>query len=96
MKVARSVISNKGLVTLPKEWRDNHNLTEVSEVELLFSKEGGPLIIIPKGFEAGDLQGACIDFLERGLTREQVMEAYNVANNLASSLYDSLQNYDQG
>lgn len=94
MRVHRSVISNKGLVTLPKEWREQYNLDQNSEVEIIF-KRGGPLMILPTGFIPDALQEACLSFLEKGLTREQMSEAYNVAENLTSNLRESLLDFSK-
>ena len=64
MRIDRSVISKKGLVTMPKDWRDRHSLDENSEVEVIF-QESGPLIIVPKGYNPGDiLEKACISYRE--------------------------------
>jgi AbrB family looped-hinge helix DNA binding protein len=85
MRVNRSIISEKGLVTLPKVWRDRHCLGEGSKVEVIY-KMGGPLIITPNNFTPDALQEACFSFLEKGLSAEQLKELHGILVEMAQGI----------
>lgn len=90
MRIERSVISNKGLVTLPKDWRDKHNLDESSEVEIIFKEKGGPLLIMPKGYAPTDLlEDACIKYMEKGLNKQEIEEAHKVITLFGAGLKEA-------
>jgi len=71
MRETRSIIGNKGLITLPKEWRDIHNLTEKDSIESIY-KLNGVLIIKPENKQLSEIEEICINILEKGITDEDI------------------------
>lgn len=61
-KENRKITSDKFTITLPKDWRDSHNLTPKNALTP-FYQEGSPLILIPSGTELDDLEAQLITLL---------------------------------
>jgi len=91
MRESRAIIGTKGLVTLPKEWRDSHGINDDTETITAIYKMGGPLIIMPEGKELSHLEEACMDLLEKGPTVEALKEKLDAIRALDTAFTVALQ-----
>ena len=91
MRESRAIIGTKGLVTLPKEWRDSHGINDDTENITAIYKMGGPLIIMPEGKELSHLEEACMDLLEKGPTVEALKEKIDAIRALDTAFTVALQ-----
>uniref|UniRef100_A0A6M3LZ18 Putative antitoxin family protein n=1 Tax=viral metagenome TaxID=1070528 RepID=A0A6M3LZ18_9ZZZZ len=94
MRESRSIIGTKGLITLPKEWRESHGINETTENITAIYKMGGALIVVPEGEELSPLEAACIDLLEKGPTVEGLREKINAMAAVSDAFSAALQVLD--
>jgi len=97
MRESRSIIGNKGLITLPKEWRESHGIVDKTEggIETVY-KESGALIIIPSGKTLSPLETACIDFLEKGPSVDSVKEQLEAIKRIYEAFTVTLSELEEG
>jgi len=91
MRESRSIIGTKGLITLPKEWRESHGIIIATEHIIAIYKMGGALIVVPEGKELPSIEEACIDLLEKGPTVVDLKEKLEVIRGLDRAFTVALQ-----
>ena len=62
---SRKITSDKFTVTLPKGWRDSHNLCQGDTVIPYYS-EGTPLTLLPESYELSELETVLLELLVLG------------------------------
>lgn len=89
MREIRSVIGAKGLITMPKEWRDVHGLNESQSVNQIY-RMGGALVIIPEGKELSSLENICINILEKGPLPDELKEGLSTLKEFKQLIENTL------
>ena len=79
-KEDRKITSDKFTVTIPKDWRDSHNLTPKMALTPYY-QEGSPLVLVPSGTELDALEVHLISLLVK---YKGIKETHQLAEDLST------------
>lgn len=96
MREERAVIGAKGLITLPKEWRDSHSLQSNGEwnVKVIY-KLGGALIVVPANKELSRVEESMMTFLEKGLSVDELKAQVSILTETGQAISEVLEKMEK-
>ena len=85
MQPDRKITGAKFTITLPKPWRDSHDLQPGMFLTPFF-ESGSPLILIPKGVELSAVELKMIEFLTKYPTMKEAQEVGTALEEIVSQI----------